>query len=219
MDRCTRRLSRGKLTTDIVLAVVFALVCLPFALLGTPVDLVALVAVRRRPRGATPLAGLVARRRVGRPRSCRWPRCATSSSYDVGRAGRALLDGGARRSDREVARASSRPASARVVADRLPRASLKPLFDHGDRPSADDAVRARSARRLPLRRLHRRARARRGRPDSSSRSVRDSPRGAPPRGASRTASARSSSTATSSSRSATASPATCTTSSRTRSPS
>ena len=36
-------LSRGKLTTDIVLAVVFALVCLPFAWLGTPVDLVVLV--------------------------------------------------------------------------------------------------------------------------------------------------------------------------------
>ena len=36
-------LSRGKLTTDIVLAAVFALVCLPFAWLGTPVDLVVLV--------------------------------------------------------------------------------------------------------------------------------------------------------------------------------
>ena len=36
-------LSRGKLTTDIVLAVVFALACLPFAWLGTPVDLVVLV--------------------------------------------------------------------------------------------------------------------------------------------------------------------------------
>ncbi|WP_350346811.1 histidine kinase [Agromyces sp. G08B096] len=46
-------LSRGRLTTDIVLAILFGLVCLPFALLGTPVDLVALalftaaLAVRR----------------------------------------------------------------------------------------------------------------------------------------------------------------------------
>ena len=36
-------LSRGKLTTDIVLAVAFAFVCLPFALLGNWVDVVALV--------------------------------------------------------------------------------------------------------------------------------------------------------------------------------
>ena len=36
-------LSRGKLTTDIVLAVVFALACLPFALLGNAVDVVVLV--------------------------------------------------------------------------------------------------------------------------------------------------------------------------------
>ncbi|KRE30717.1 sensor histidine kinase [Agromyces sp. Soil535] len=36
-------LSRGRITTDVVLAVVFGLVCLPFALLGTPVDLVVLV--------------------------------------------------------------------------------------------------------------------------------------------------------------------------------
>ena len=35
-------LSRGKLTTDIVLAVVFALACLPFALLGNGVDVVVL---------------------------------------------------------------------------------------------------------------------------------------------------------------------------------
>ncbi|WP_173923913.1 sensor histidine kinase [Agromyces sp. Marseille-P2726] len=46
-------LSRARLTTDIVLAVVFGLVCLPFALLGNVVDLVALggfvaaLAVRR----------------------------------------------------------------------------------------------------------------------------------------------------------------------------
>jgi len=37
-------LSRGQLTTDIVLAAVFGLLCLPFALLGAPVDLVVLVA-------------------------------------------------------------------------------------------------------------------------------------------------------------------------------
>jgi signal transduction histidine kinase len=48
-----RTLSRGKLTTDVVLAVVFALACLPFALLGNGVDLVVLagftaaLAVRR----------------------------------------------------------------------------------------------------------------------------------------------------------------------------
>ncbi|HEX6364946.1 MAG TPA: histidine kinase [Agromyces sp.] len=36
-------LSRGRLTTDIVLALVFALACLPFALLGNAADLVALV--------------------------------------------------------------------------------------------------------------------------------------------------------------------------------
>ncbi len=36
-------LSRGRITTDIVLAAVFALVCLPFALLGNAVDLVVLV--------------------------------------------------------------------------------------------------------------------------------------------------------------------------------
>lgn len=36
-------LSRGRLTTDIVLAVVFGLCCLPFALLGNAVDLVVLV--------------------------------------------------------------------------------------------------------------------------------------------------------------------------------
>jgi signal transduction histidine kinase len=36
-------LSRGKLTTDIVLAVVFALACLPFALLGNGVDVVVLI--------------------------------------------------------------------------------------------------------------------------------------------------------------------------------
>ncbi|WP_395243273.1 sensor histidine kinase [Agromyces sp. MMS24-K17] len=37
------RLSRGRLTTDIVLAGLFALACLPFALLGNGIDLVALV--------------------------------------------------------------------------------------------------------------------------------------------------------------------------------
>ena len=36
-------LSRGKLTTDLVLAVVFGLCCLPFALLGNAADLVVLV--------------------------------------------------------------------------------------------------------------------------------------------------------------------------------
>ncbi|HZW40738.1 MAG TPA: sensor histidine kinase, partial [Agromyces sp.] len=36
-------LSRGRLTTDIVLAVVFALACLPFALLGNGVDVVVLI--------------------------------------------------------------------------------------------------------------------------------------------------------------------------------
>lgn len=49
----TTRLSRARLITDVVLAVLFALVCLPFALLGNLVDLVALglfagaLAVRR----------------------------------------------------------------------------------------------------------------------------------------------------------------------------
>ncbi|WP_448004445.1 histidine kinase [Agromyces bauzanensis] len=47
-------LSRGMITTDLVLAALFALICLPFALLGDAVDLVALagftgaLAVRRR---------------------------------------------------------------------------------------------------------------------------------------------------------------------------
>ncbi|UOE44918.1 sensor histidine kinase [Agromyces larvae] len=53
----TERLSRGKLTTDVVLASLFSLVSLPIALLGNWVDLVALVlfgtalAVRRRSPG------------------------------------------------------------------------------------------------------------------------------------------------------------------------
>lgn len=38
----TTRLSRGRLVTDVVLAVLFALACLPFALLGNGFDLVAL---------------------------------------------------------------------------------------------------------------------------------------------------------------------------------
>ena len=36
-------LSRGRLTTDIVLAVVFGLFCLPFALLGNAVDVIVLI--------------------------------------------------------------------------------------------------------------------------------------------------------------------------------